>query len=101
MKFSKLIITLSLLLFLVFSSCKKLLEVPDTDLIAGDVALSTVTYVEQAVIGAYATMGTEMDILLNSTFADEVAKSEFYNAVTTHEWQYGPADVGLRDNFTA
>ncbi len=87
--------------FFAFSSCKKLLEVQETDLIAGSTALKTVTYVEQAVIGAYAAMGIEMDILLNAVFADEVAKAEFYNAVTTHEWQYGPADVGLRDNYTA
>jgi hypothetical protein len=33
--------------------------------------------------------------------SDEVKKSEFYNAGTTHEWQYGSADVGIRDNFTA
>lgn len=82
------------------SSCKKLLTVPETDLIAGETALSTITYAEQAVIGIYAAMNIEMNILLNATFADEVAKSEFYNAVTTHEWQYGPGDVGLRDNFT-
>jgi hypothetical protein len=83
------------------SSCKKLLTIPDTDLLAGDVALSTVSYTEQAVIGIYAAMNAEMSILLNAVFADEVAKSEFYNAVTTHEWQYGPADVGLRDSYTA
>ena len=83
-----------------FSSCKKLIEVPETDLIAGETALKTVTFCEQAVIGIYATTTVEMNILLNAVFADEVAKSEFYNAVTTHEWQYGPADVGLRDSYT-
>ena len=84
-----------------FSSCKKLIEVPDTDLIAGNLALSQITFVEQAVLGGYASTNPDMNILLNATFADEVAKAEFYNAVTTHEWQYSPADVGLRDNFTA
>ncbi|MEX0635915.1 MAG: RagB/SusD family nutrient uptake outer membrane protein, partial [Ferruginibacter sp.] len=84
-----------------FSSCKKLIEIPDTDLLAGANALSQVTYVEQAILGGYAAATPDMDILLNATFADEVAKAEFYNAVTTHEWQYSPADVGLRDNFTA
>lgn len=82
-------------------SCKKLIEIKDTDLLAGTTALSQITYVEQAVLGGYASVSPDMGILLNATFADEVAKAEFYNAVTTHEWQFGPADVGLRDNFTA
>lgn len=84
-----------------FSSCKKLIEIPDTDLIAGNLALSQITFVEQAVLGGYAATNPDMNILLNATFADEVTRAEFYNAVTTHEWQYSPADVGLRDNFTA
>jgi starch-binding outer membrane protein, SusD/RagB family len=100
MKRNKIIIA-ALAASVALSSCKKLLTVPETDLIAGETALSTITYAEQAVIGIYATMNVEMNILLNATFADEVAKStEFYNATTTHEWQYGPGDVGLRDNFT-
>jgi hypothetical protein len=89
------------LAILSLGSCKKLIEIPETDLLAGNVALSSVTYVEQAMISAYSPLAPDMDILLNATFADEVAKADFYNAVTTHEWQYGPADVGLRDNFTA
>lgn len=84
------------------SSCKKLLEIKESDAIAGEAALRTVTFVEQAVIGAYAGLGVEMSILLNSTLSDEVATAgEFYNAATTHEWQYGNTDVGIRDNFTA
>ncbi|HZH64238.1 MAG TPA: RagB/SusD family nutrient uptake outer membrane protein [Flavisolibacter sp.] len=93
---------LSVLYFLVaFSSCKKLVEIPETDLLAGDLALSNVTFVEQAMLSAYTPLSPDMAILLNATFADEVAKADFYNANSTHEWQYGPADVGLRDNFTA
>jgi hypothetical protein len=99
MKLNKIIIA-ALSLSIASVSCKKLLTVPETDLIAGETALSTITFAEQAVIGVYQAMNVEMDILLNSVFADEVAKSEFYNAVTTHEWQYGPADVGLRDSYT-
>lgn len=94
-------ILIALACFTTMSSCKKLIEVPDTDLIAGDLALSQITYVEQAVLGGYAGVSPDMGILLNATFSDEVAKAEFYNSVSTHEWQYGPADVGLRDNFTA
>lgn len=99
MKLKKIVFLLSF--FAVVSSCKKLIEIPDTDLIAGNKALTNITFVEQAVIGAYSAVSPTMDILLNSTFADEVAKSEFYNSVSTHEWQYGPGDVTLRDNFTA
>lgn len=82
-------------------SCNKLLDIPETDLIAGELALKTVTNCEQGVIGAYGALGVEMPILLNATFSDEVKKSEFYNAATTHEWQYSSVDVGIRDNFTA
>lgn len=99
MKFNKLFLSSALLLTLF--SCKKVIEVEETDFIGGDVALQTIGNCEQGVIGAYANMGTEMDILLNSTLSDEVKKSEFYNAATTHEWQYGSTDVGIRDNFTA
>jgi hypothetical protein len=100
MKLNKLILASSVAVALATSSCQKVIEVPETDLIAGDVALSSVTFVEQAVIGIYAAVGTEMNILLNSVFADEVTRAEFYNATTTHEWQYGAADVGLRDSYT-
>ncbi len=84
------------------TGCKKLIEIEETDLLGGSTALATVTNVEQAVIGAYGGMRIEMEILLNATFADETRTAgEFYNAATTHEWQYGSQDVGLRDNFTA
>lgn len=82
-------------------SCSKVIEIQETDLIAGDVAYKTVTNTEQGIIGAYAALGVEMNILLNATFTDEVKKAEFYNAATTHEWQYGPADITIRDNFVA
>lgn len=97
--YNKLLVSSLLLLTLI--SCKKVINTQETDLIAGETALKTVTYNEQAIIGAYAATGTEMAILLNATFADEVKVAEFYNAGTTHEWQYGSTDVGLRDNFTA
>ena len=99
MRLNKLLILLSV--FATFSSCRKLIELEDKDLLAGDKALTTVAYVEQSVLGAYASLSPNMNILLNATFADEVAKAEFYNSNSTHEWQYGPADVTLRDNFSA
>ena len=99
MKYSKLI--LSSFLFLTLFSCKKLIDIQETDFIGGDVALKTVGNAEGGIIGAYAGMGIEMDILLNATLSDEVKKAEFYNSATTHEWQYTSTDITIRDNFTA
>jgi hypothetical protein len=77
------------------------INIEETDLIAGETALKTVGFCEQAILGGYSATGVEMAYLLNATFADEVKVAEFYNAGTTHEWQYGSTDVGLRDNYTA
>ncbi len=99
MKYYKLIV--SAVCFFTLVSCKKLIEIEETDLIAGSIALKTVNNCEQGIIGAYAGVGVEMGILLNSTFSDEVKPAEFYNSQTTHEWAYGSTDVGIRDNFTA
>lgn len=90
------------LLLLTAVSCRKVIEIKETDFIGGDVALKTVENNESGIIGAYAGLNVEMAILLNSTFSDEVKKSnEFYNAATTHEWQFGSTDVTIRDNLTA
>lgn len=84
------------------TGCKKVIEIQETDLLAGETALKTVTNIEQATIGAYGGLRVEMEYLLNSTFSDEVRTAgEFYNAATTHEWLYNSQDVGLRDNYTA
>lgn len=84
------------------TACEKVINIPESNALAGDIALKTVQDNEQGIIGAYASLGIEMDILLNATFADEVRTvGEFYNAATTHEWLYGSQDVGIRDNFTA
>ena len=88
-------------LLLTLFSCQKVLDVKETDFIGGDVALLTVANNESAIIGAYAGLNTEQGILLAATLSDEVRPGDFYNAATTHEWQYGSSDVGLRDNFTA
>lgn len=86
---------------LAITSCNKLIEPVEQDLIAGNVALATVTNCESAIIGAYAGFGVETDILASGTFSDEMKTAgEFYNAQTTHEWQYTPTDVSIRDNFT-
>lgn len=89
------------ILFLSVFSCKKVIEIQETNLIAGDIALKTVANNEQAIVGAYAGLGTEMAILFNATVADEVKKGEFYNSATVTEWQYSSTDVTIRDNFTA
>jgi starch-binding outer membrane protein, SusD/RagB family len=96
----KLILSLALLTVLV--SCKKVIDIKETDLIGGATALKTIANNESTIIGAYGGFGIEMDILLNATMSDEMKTAgEFYNAQTTHEWQYTPTDVGVRDNFTA
>src|SRR5688572_22247213 len=84
------------------SSCSDYLDFEETDLIAGDIALKTVENNESAIMGAYGAVDNVMGVLLNSVFSDEVKTAgEFYNASTTHEWKYGPADVGIRDNYSA
>lgn len=83
-------------------SCSDYLDFEETDVIAGDVALKTVENNESAIMGAYGGVDNLMTVLLNSVFSDEVKTAgEFYNAATTHEWKYGPIDVGLRDSYTA
>lgn len=100
MKLSKLLLLAALAAS--SASCKKVIEIQETDLIAGATALKTVSNNESAIIAAYGGFAIEMDILLNATLSDEVKTAgEFYNAGTTHEWQYSPVDVGIRDNFTA
>jgi len=99
MRYNKLFFLSALLLTLF--SCKKVIDIDESDLIEESNAFLTVSNCEQGVIGAYGALAVDMNILLNSTFSDEVKKSEFYNAATTHEWQYSTVDVGIRDNFTA
>ncbi len=99
MRYNKLLITAALLVTMF--SCKKVIEIKETDFIGGDIAFKTVANTEQGIIGAYGSLGIEMDILLNATLSDEVKKAEFYNAATTHEWQYTSTDIGIRDNFSA
>lgn len=82
-------------------SCEKLVEVKETDFIGGATALRTVKNNESLLIGAYAAFAPEMAIRLNGVFSDELKPGDFYNAVTTHEWQYGIADIGIRDTYTA
>src|SRR5690606_25882293 len=89
------------LAFTTVFSCKNLLEIEETDFIGGSAALRTVANNESLLMLAYEALGTEMAIRLNGVFSDELRVGEFYNAQTTHEWLYAPADIGLRDNYTA
>lgn len=82
-------------------SCKKLIELKETDFIDEAKALSTVPKCEQGVIGAYAGFGTEMAIRLNGVFSDELKPGDFYASTSTHEWQYTSNDISIRDNYTA
>lgn len=84
-----------------FASCSKVLDIKETDLIAGETALKTVENNEQLIIAAYGATQVEMQMLLNGVFSDELKVAEFYNAGTVHEWQYGSTDVSIRDTYTA
>jgi hypothetical protein len=88
-------------LLISLASCKKVIEIKETDFIGGDVALKTIANNEQGVIGAYAAMNVEMGILMNGVMSDELRVADFYNAATAHEWQYTSTDIVLRDNYTA
>jgi len=100
-KFLKKFFPAAFLLVALFS-CKKLTEIQETDFLDASRALKTVENNESAVIGAYAGLQIEMGILLNGELSDELKTSgEFYNSITTHEWQYGAADIVIRDNYTA
>ena len=93
---------LSAFLLVTMFSCKKLTEIEETDFIDASKALKTVENNESAVIGAYAGLQIEMGILMNGELSDELKTSgEFYNSITTHEWQYGANDIVIRDNYTA
>lgn len=83
------------------TSCKKMIEIEETDFIDADKALTNVSNIEEAIIGAYAAFNTEMSIQLNGVFSDELKSGDFYNAQTTHEWQFTSSDIGIRDNYTA
>ena len=100
-KFLKNFFPAAFLLVTLFS-CKKLTEIQETDFLDASRALKTVENNESAIIGAYAGLQIEMGILLNGELSDELKTSgEFYNSITTHEWQYGAADIVIRDNYTA
>ena len=93
---------LTAFLLITMFSCKKLTEIQETDFLDASKALKTVENNESAIIGAYAGMQIEMGNLMNGELSDELKTSgEFYNSITTHEWQYGAADIVIRDNYTA
>jgi hypothetical protein len=93
---------LAAFLLITMFSCKKLTEIEETDFLDASKALKTVENNESAIIGAYAGMQIEMGILMNGELSDELKTSgEFYNSITTHEWQYGANDIVIRDNYTA
>ncbi|MBO9658726.1 MAG: RagB/SusD family nutrient uptake outer membrane protein [Chitinophagaceae bacterium] len=89
------------LAILSITSCKKLIEIEETDFIAGDLALKTIVQNNQGIVGSYAVFNPQMDINASGIFSDELKPGDFYASTSTHEWQYTSNDIGIRDNFTA
>lgn len=84
------------------TSCTNLLDIKETDFIAGEVALRTVGNNESLIMGAYnAFSGQDMTVRINGQMSDEIKPGEFYARASTHEWQYNYDDVTLRDDFSA
>lgn len=96
MKKNKLII--SCLLVMVSFSCKKVIEIKETDFINGEKAYQTVENTDQGAIGAYAAVIGEGNMYLNSILSDEVANSEFPTDLTVHNWLYAADDITLTRN---
>jgi hypothetical protein len=84
-----------------FTSCEDLINIKETDFIAGETALRTVKNNESLLIGAYALLGTEMNMRLNGVLSDELKQGDFYASQSTHEWKYNFDDIGIRDNYQA
>ena len=100
-KYFRILLPLTLLLSTLIS-CKKLVEERETDFLEADNALTTVEFNESAIVGAYAGLQTEMSVLLNGVFSDELKTAgEFYNSASVHEWQYAAPDIVIRDLYTA
>lgn len=101
---NKKIVGLAFLSAAMFSvtSCTNLLDIKETDFIAGEVALRTVGNNESLIMGAYnGFSGQDMTIRLNGQMSDEIKPGEFYARASTHEWQYNYDDVTIRDDFNA
>ncbi|WP_160067328.1 RagB/SusD family nutrient uptake outer membrane protein [Sphingobacterium bovisgrunnientis] len=94
------IYTIASILFL-STSCNNLLEIKETDFLGGDIALRTVSNNESLLMGAYSSYDADMAVRLNGVFSDELKAGDFYNAQTTHEWQFAADDIGIRDSYTA
>lgn len=84
------------------SSCSNLLDIEETDFIAGETALRTVENNESLILGAYnAFAGQDMTVRANGQFSDEIKPGEFYARESTHEWSFNYDDVTIRDDFNA
>ena len=95
-------IILTIFISIIFTNCsdKEFLDIPETDLIAGDIALKTTDNCLSGLIGAYSSIERSSLILFNSVLSDELKTAgEFYNSGTVHEWNFGASDVGIRDNY--
>ncbi len=93
-------VTICLLTLSVFS-CKKVIEIKETDFINETLAFKTVENADQGAVGAYAAVIGEGNMYFNSIASDEVASAEFPSQdATVVNWIYGADDITLtRDNI--
>ena len=81
-------------------SCKKVIEIKETDFINESLAYKTVENTDQGAVGAYAAVIGEGNMYFNSIASDEVTSAEFPSQdATVVNWIYGADDITLtRDN---
>ena len=93
MKMNKILVGLCFLSITL--SCKKVLEIRDTDFIGGELAYATVENADQGAIGAYAATVGEGNMYVNGILSDELKTGDFPSDQTVHTWIYGADDLTL------
>ena len=93
------IVTVCFLTLVIFS-CKKVIEIKETDFINESLAFKTVENTDQGAVGAYSAVIGEGNMYVSSILSDEVVSAEFPSQdATVVNWIYGADDITLtRDN---
>ena len=90
-----------LFLAIVASSCQKALDLKPTDSILEEVAITTVSDLEQATLGAYAALAQENILYVNTLMSDEsrLSNENTGQGQFAYKWQHS-SDIG-GDDLTA